>query len=79
MDHPHLPSPPPPRAEIPEQKNNGRRKSESGGGSGGDSLGQKSKRDEERNPDVDPRLRVMERFQEFLSQAKKMTSRAQRD
>ena len=32
-------------------------------------MRQKSKRDEERNPDVDPRMRVMERFREFFCEA----------
>ena len=50
----------------------GRSKSEGGGGLeggvlGGGSLGRLSKRGEEINTDVYPRLRVMERFQNFFS------------
>ena len=37
-----------------------------GGGSGGDGSGQKRKREEERNPDVEPCMRVMERFYDFF-------------
>ena len=40
--------------ELPAQKNNRWRKLESGGG-----LGQIRKRDEEKNPDMKPLLRVM--------------------
>ena len=53
-------------------KTYGRRISESGGGLsrgglvGGSSV-QLRKRDKERNQDVDPRLRVMERFQELFN------------
>ena len=38
-------------------------------GSGRENLGQKRYREEYRNPDVDPHLRVMERFREFLCEA----------
>ena len=61
-------SPPPPTwEELLEKKADERRKSESGGGSGGGglvrgSLGQLRKRGEERNPYVDPHLRLMERL-----------------
>ena len=57
-------------------KTYGRRISESGGGLsrgglvGGSSV-QLRKRDKERNQDVDPRLRVMERFQEFFNPVNK--------
>ena len=37
-----------------------------GGGSGGGGSCHLSKRDEKRNPDVDPRLRVMEMFRYFF-------------
>ena len=57
--------------EIPEQKNDKWRRSEiSGGagrsGSGIENPGQQRQREEESNPDVDPRLRVMERFRDFF-------------
>ena len=32
-----------------------------------ENLGHQRKAEEERNPDVDPRLRVMEQFREFFS------------
>ena len=59
---------------MPVQKNNGRRRSESGGGavrsgSGTEKLVQQRKREEDRNPDMDPHLRVMERFREFLCES----------
>ena len=62
MDHYH-----PVWVELPEKKNDGRVNSESGGvsgggGLGGDSLGQQINWNEEINPDMDPRLRVMEGF-----------------
>ena len=57
---------PPPHtwAELPEQKNNRKRKSDNSGrgGLGEGGLGQQRNMDEARNPDVEPRLRVMERF-----------------
>ena len=53
--------------ELQTQKNNRMSKSESGRGSGGVAPGQQSKREEERKSDVDSRLRMMERFQEFSS------------
>ena len=53
--------------ELQTQKKNRMSKPESGRGSGGVGLGQQSKREEERKSDVDPRLRMMERFQEFSS------------
>ena len=40
-----------------------------GGGLGRDGLVQQRKGNEKRNPDVDPRLRVIERFRIFFSQA----------
>ena len=47
-------------------------RSENGGGSGrsgsgSKNLGQKQNMDDEINPDVDPRLRVMEQLREFFS------------
>ena len=53
--------------ELQTQKKNRMSKSESGRGSGGVAPGQQSKREEERKSDVDSRLRMMERFQEFSS------------
>ena len=60
-------TPPPSWVEMPEPKNNGQRIWENGGGAGRigsseENLGRKRKAEEERNLDVDPRLRVMERF-----------------
>ena len=62
---------PPTWAELPAQKNNARRNSESVSGSdrcglGGDGLGHQRKRDAERNPEMEPCMRVMERFREFI-------------
>ena len=34
--------------------------------SGGENLGQQQKVEDERNPDVDPHIRVMERFRDFF-------------
>ena len=53
------------------QKNDGQRRSENGGGversgSGRENSGYQRQRDEERNPKLDPRLRVMEIFKYFL-------------
>ena len=66
MDH----HPPPAWVEILEQKSDGRRISESSGGSGrsgsgGENSGHQRQRKEDINPDVDPRLRVMDRFRGF--------------
>ena len=49
--------------EMLAQKSDGRRKLENGGGlgrsgSGGENSGQQRQREEERNPDVYPRLKV---------------------
>ena len=57
---------------MSEPKHDGRRISETGGGaersgsSGGD-LGKQQKLEYDRNPEVDPRLRVMKRFRDFFS------------
>ena len=67
--------------ELLSHKNNRRSKSESicssgGGGSGrdrsdGDGSVQQRKREEYRNPEMDPHLRVMERFRELYSHSNK--------
>ena len=67
--------------ERPSKKNNGSRKSESGGGLGrggfgGDGSGQKNNRYEERNTDVYPYLRVMERFWGVLATYTETASRS---
>ena len=56
MDHP-FPPPLPSWVDVLTQKKYGRRNSESGGG-----LGQLRKREEEQNPDMDPRLRVLKKY-----------------
>ena len=61
---------------MPAQKNYGQRRLENSGGvgrriSGGENLGQQQKVEDERNPDVDSRLRVMEIFREFLCETKR--------
>ena len=58
---------PPACVEIPAQKNDGQSILESGGSaggsrSGGGNLGHQQKMKDEKNLDVDPRLRVMEIF-----------------
>ena len=58
--------------EFPAQKNNRRRKSESDAGSGRGGAGRGDlvhirNREEERNANTDPRLRIMERFQDFFN------------
>ena len=50
--------------ELPVQKNYGRRKSDTGGGSG-----QISTMEEEQKSDMDPSMRVLENFQDFLNSA----------
>ena len=62
---------PPTWIDMPAQKNDGKMRSKSGGvagrsGSCRENLGQQRQREEERNPDLDPRLRLAEIFREFF-------------
>ena len=64
------------------QKHDGRRILENGGGAGrsgsdGENLGQKQKVEGKRKPDVDARLRVMERFRDFSVRQTGMASHSQ--
>ena len=57
--------------EMPAQKHHGQRVLTSGGGpgrtgSGWGNFGKQQKVEDKRNPDVDSRLRVMEKFREFV-------------
>ena len=69
---------------MPVPNHNGQRISKNSGGagrsgSGGEKLGKQQKVEDERNPDLDPRLRVMEQLREFSVIGTGKASRAQRE